>query len=190
MNKENKININKEGDLIKIRLNIGCGDNLLPEKEGWINMDLFSYKIHPNVVKYDITHKLPFDDCSVDEIKVSHILEHITAFQINFFIIESLRVLKDDGILNIIVPMTFPSYQHSIFMLPNYFYTLYRKDKISIHTSVEYKNVIQESSFRARSIKNKIDFKVMLSKIFIILKFLLVNEQNYVLEKNGEKGII
>ena len=58
------------------RLNVGCGRNILP---GWINLDTVSL---PGVdVVADLERcrekRLPFDDDSIDEFLLSHVVEHI-----------------------------------------------------------------------------------------------------------------
>ena len=56
-----------------MKLNLGCGNKLL---KGYINLDKFNY------YKCDVTHDLekfpyPFNNDSVNEILLSHVLEHI-----------------------------------------------------------------------------------------------------------------
>ena len=56
-----------------MKLNLGCGNKLL---KGYINLDKFNY------YKCDVTHDLekfpyPFKNDSVNEILLSHVLEHI-----------------------------------------------------------------------------------------------------------------
>ena len=56
-----------------MKLNLGCGSKIL---EGYTNVDKFDY------YKPDIVHDLevtpyPFKENSVDEILMSHVLEHI-----------------------------------------------------------------------------------------------------------------
>ena len=56
-----------------MKLNLGCGSKVLP---GWTNLDKFS------TYKPDIVHDLevfpyPFENNSVEEIILSHVLEHI-----------------------------------------------------------------------------------------------------------------
>ncbi len=61
-----------------IRLNVGCGRNSLP---GWVNMDCIAL---PGVdIVADLEHcdknPLPFEDDSVDEFLLQHVIEHIRA---------------------------------------------------------------------------------------------------------------
>ena len=55
------------------KLNLGCGSKI---KEGFVNLDKY------NTFKPDIVHDLedfpyPFKENSIDEILLSHVLEHI-----------------------------------------------------------------------------------------------------------------
>lgn len=73
----------------KVKLNLGCGRNIL---EGWVNVDrvelpgvnvvaeLDTEKLFNSFfgVLTNVTPTLPFDDNSVDEFLLSHVLEHIT----------------------------------------------------------------------------------------------------------------
>lgn len=62
------------------KLNVGCGRNILPQSEGWVNLD-----ISPDVgadVLFDLTEiqydiQLPFPDGHFSEIYMSHVLEHL-----------------------------------------------------------------------------------------------------------------
>ena len=59
--------------ILFMKLNLGCGNKLL---KGYINLDKFNY------YKCDVTHDLekfpyPFKNDSVNEILLSHVLEHI-----------------------------------------------------------------------------------------------------------------
>ena len=81
----------------KMKLHLGCGARKL---DGWVNIDLDSTA--------DIVHdirKLEFiSDTSVDEIYISHCLEHISRKEIFDVLCEYNRVLKYHGVLRIAVP--------------------------------------------------------------------------------------
>jgi len=96
----------------KIRLNLGCASRPL---EGYINIDLDTKdKIiarYPNVkipnnldiFQYDIFN-LPFDDCSILEIRSESMLEHLSFLEEKNFFYEMQRVLAVGGVLDFSVP--------------------------------------------------------------------------------------
>lgn len=66
----------QSGALSSLRLNLGCGRNIM---DGWVNLDRES---GPGIdVVADLercrARPLPFDDDSVDELLLSHVLEHV-----------------------------------------------------------------------------------------------------------------
>ena len=84
-----------------MKLNLGCGYNQL---EGYINVDQ-DPRCKPDVVA-DLEKTLPFEDSSVDEITLTHVLEHLgqdTKTYLNIWK-EFYRVLKDQGVIKIVVP--------------------------------------------------------------------------------------
>lgn len=76
-----------------IKLHLGCGPNI---KEGYINID--KYVKAENVLQYDIAN-LPYEENSVDEILIEHVIEHIPFQDEESFWRESYRVLKPGGVL-------------------------------------------------------------------------------------------
>ena len=110
-----------------IKLNIGCGPN--GQFDGFINIDnspsiiiskfklvkYFAYKSGiisktqyqdnwKNIKKCDATKKIPFKRNSVDLIYSSHFLEHNSFKDGQNFLKECYRVLKNRGVLRIVVP--------------------------------------------------------------------------------------
>jgi predicted SAM-dependent methyltransferase len=107
------------------KVNLGCGPSGI---EGWINLDWGilpwlskniwlrdllirtgvlnkSYDLRwPDVRLFDIRKRLPFNDKSIDFIYCSHVLEHFEKYQILSILKESRRVLKDAGVLRIVIP--------------------------------------------------------------------------------------
>lgn len=79
------------------RLNLGSGGDY---KEGWINCDIRK-DIKTDVV-LDLKKKLPFEDNSVDEILMKHVLEHVPGY--GSLLREMHRVCKRGAIINILVP--------------------------------------------------------------------------------------
>ena len=83
-----------------MKLNLGCGNDF---REGYVNVDKYGTP--------DIQHDLeifpwPWEDSSVTEIVLSHVLEHLGQnTQIYLRLIQELyRVCKDQGLLHITVP--------------------------------------------------------------------------------------
>lgn len=105
-----------------LKLNLGCGP-VAPE--GWVNVDyslgarfarlplfrtinkrvkFFNVDWDDSILLHDLTTSFPFEDASVDVVYSSHTLEHLSKAQGEFFIGECARVLRDDGVIRIIVP--------------------------------------------------------------------------------------
>ena len=85
-----------------MKLNLGCGSKILP---GWTNLDKFeTYK--PDVVHDLEVFPYPFEDNSVDEIILSHVLEHIGQVPdvFNNIIKEIYRICRKDALIHISVP--------------------------------------------------------------------------------------
>ena len=85
-----------------MKLNLGCGNKI---KDGYINVDKF------DLYNVDLKHDLekfpyPFEDNSVEEILLSHVLEHIGQEPDIFIKIlkEFYRVCKNESIIHIYVP--------------------------------------------------------------------------------------
>ena len=90
-----------------MKLNLGCGNKLL---KGYINLDKFNY------YKCDVTHDLekfpyPFKNDSVNEILLSHVLEHIGQQPDTFINIikELYRICTNNALIIINVP--YPRYE-------------------------------------------------------------------------------
>ncbi len=105
-----------------MKLNLGCGLSVV---DGWINVDyalgarltklpLFStinrkFKVFSGdwdnrVFLHDLTCRFPWGDDSVDYCYSSHTLEHLTREQGVFLLQESHRVLRQGGVIRIVVP--------------------------------------------------------------------------------------
>lgn len=80
-----------------MRLNLGCSDRA---EDGWVNVDICP----PADVIADLTEPWPWPDSSVDAIQAADIFEHLPnkIHTLN----EAYRVLKPEGILDMIVPTT------------------------------------------------------------------------------------
>lgn len=93
------------------KLNLGCGKDIRPAAEGWVNMDIAPL---PGV---DVVHDLlefpwPFEDASVDHVFASHVMEHVPHFvpafpRKNGFLVvmeELHRILRPGGTVEIVSP--------------------------------------------------------------------------------------
>lgn len=84
-----------------MKLNLGCGYNKVP---GYINVDSDPL-CEPDVIA-DLESTLPWEDNSVDEIMLNHVLEHLgedTKTYLNLWK-EFYRILKDGASVLICVP--------------------------------------------------------------------------------------
>lgn len=97
----------RSGDAIRhnqgktnLLVNVGAGD---AGKAGWINLD--GYRAKGITLRWDARKSLPFPDKSVKGIFAEHVFEHIDyREEAPRFLAEARRVLKDNGVLRIIVP--------------------------------------------------------------------------------------
>jgi predicted SAM-dependent methyltransferase len=84
---------------MKKLLNLGCGGRFHP---AWTNLDFVS--TGPGVIAHDLKHRLPFSDSVFDAVYHSHVLEHFSKDQALSFLKECNRVLKEGGIIRVVVP--------------------------------------------------------------------------------------
>ena len=81
-----------------MKLNLGCGPD---RKEGYVNVDKFQ-QYNPDQLADLNEFPYPWDDNSVDEVFMSHILEHLDDQQ--KVLEEIYRILKKGGKLKLIYP--------------------------------------------------------------------------------------
>lgn len=82
-----------------VKLNVGCGNDI---KEGYINIDMYNNKLGIDV-NADLM-RLPFKNNCVDEIFISHTMEHIGIYGVPKTLSEFNRVMKIGAKLVISVP--------------------------------------------------------------------------------------
>jgi len=103
-------------------LNLGCGPQV---PDGWVNVDyalgarvirlpvlaalnrklkLFNVDWDDRIVLHNLTTTFPWPTGSVDVVYSSHTLEHMNREQGRRFLAECHRVLKDNGVIRIVVP--------------------------------------------------------------------------------------
>ena len=107
---------------IEMQLNLGCGTEVV---DGWVNVDysmgarlgqlpvvgvitrklkLFNVDWDSRIYLHNLTKRFPWGDGDVDIIYSSHTLEHLSSKDGRFFIAECYRVLKNNGVIRILVP--------------------------------------------------------------------------------------
>lgn len=81
-----------------LKINLGCGPDI---REGWENLDKWAFD--PAVKAVDLEEaKLPYPNDSADEMRATHVLEHV--FNFPALLNECHRVLAPGGIIYIEVP--------------------------------------------------------------------------------------
>jgi predicted SAM-dependent methyltransferase len=106
-------------------LNIACGTYLI---KGFDNLDYSNYK-NKKIIQWDARkQKLPYKSNSIDNIYVSHFIEHIDDKDAKFFFLECYRVLKKNCILRVSYPDANFLFNISIFKNQYfYFFNEYKK---------------------------------------------------------------
>lgn len=80
-----------------IKLDIGCGKTT---PEGWVGIDAIDFgQKHVLDVR-----KVPYQDDSVDEVRSSHFVEHLTGAERIHFFNELYRVMKNGATAQIVTP--------------------------------------------------------------------------------------
>lgn len=82
-----------------LKLNLGCGKVVL---EDYVNIDVVS--VDKRVVKQDIRDLSNYEDCSVDEIFLNQVIEHLNNRDLRPCLTEWNRVLKQGGKIVITTP--------------------------------------------------------------------------------------
>ncbi len=78
-----------------VRLNLGCGDKILP---GYVNVDVVPERssFTPDVI-CDVRNLTVFEDDFADEILAVHVIEHFWRWEVTNILTEWVRVLKPGG---------------------------------------------------------------------------------------------
>jgi len=87
-----------------MKLNLGCGQDIRPSSDGWVNID---WRQHDGVdMVLDITKvPLPFPNGSVEYVLTSHVFEHLPQWE--NVLIDIHRMLKPGGMCEVRVPRGF-----------------------------------------------------------------------------------
>jgi SAM-dependent methyltransferase len=98
MTKKSKIKDLANVEQSPIKLDLGCGNN---KEDGWVGVD--NIKTEKTDVVHDLeTYPWPFKDESVDEVKISHYIEHVK--DLIPFMNELHRVMKKGAKCSIAAP--------------------------------------------------------------------------------------
>jgi len=105
-----------------MKLNLGCGSQV---PDGWINVDyavgarfakipffralnkklgLFDLDWNEKIYLHDLTKRFPWQNSTIDVVYCSHTLEHFSQEDGRRFLAECHRVLRENGIIRILVP--------------------------------------------------------------------------------------
>jgi len=141
----------------KTILNLGCGPTRIKPKDKnteIIHIDKEPFW-KPDIVR-DIERGLPFDDNSIDEVHSEHLLEHVAPDNIDYFMYECWRVLKDKGKFTCIVPigkswMSSPYHKAPMSEMTPHFFTTWNHPEI---TGFKWK-LTHKQLFKAVDIKTE-----------------------------------
>lgn len=89
---------NLRKDVVNL-LNLGCGSHY---HSAWTNINFASAS--REVISHDLLQGIPFPAHTFDAVYLSHLLEHFPHDKADFLISECFRVLKEKGIIRIVVP--------------------------------------------------------------------------------------
>jgi len=84
-------------------LDLGCGENKVPNSIGLDNVQLPGMDIEHDLMDFPY----PFENESIDKIYLRHVIEHFTIENINLILNECNRLLRKDALLIITVPHVF-----------------------------------------------------------------------------------
>jgi len=83
-----------------MKINLGCGNR---KKEGYLNVDI-NPDVKPDLVCNVFALPLPFPSGTVDEIHARHVIEHLPQEMFMPWMEEIWRILKPNGLFEIIAP--------------------------------------------------------------------------------------
>jgi len=148
-----------------MRLDLCCG----PRKpEGYLGIDILQFKGVDRV--HDLNYGIPFPDEHFDEVRAHDAIEHIESGKMLFN--EIWRVLKDGGLVDILVPSTdgrgaFQDLTHVSYWNENSFrywtnpapFLDYYRGKclfemVELYTTPLSQDMVRHVVFKARAVKN------------------------------------
>ena len=140
-----------------LNLNISPGAYIIP---GFKSLDIYTphyYKSKEDFLKtrveYDLrSDSIPFESDSVDNIFISHAIEHVETFAVERFFTESYRVLTVGGVLRVCCPDA--KFLYSVSCFDNEYWT-WRERRMKKDTRQRYDpelSGIQQSDFLIREL--------------------------------------
>lgn len=116
----NKVESNIPSPRNGLNLNVGAGNYVI---DGFKNLDFYSEHYYSSKeaflkerIVYDLrSDNLPFNDGVVDNIYISHVIEHVETEYVVKFIEEAFRVIAAGGVLRVACPDAEFLYQVSLF---------------------------------------------------------------------------
>lgn len=84
------------------RLNLGAGDDIRPNEDGWVNCDI--RRLDGIDCVFDVTMTFPFASSDFGEILANDLIEHLPFNRVWAFLSECFRVLKPGGVLRLRLP--------------------------------------------------------------------------------------
>ncbi len=129
-----------------MKLDLGCGRN---KKEGFIGVDLIDAQ---GIIKSDILSYLKtLGDNSVDEVRMFHSLEHVSANHYIYVIKNLLRVCKNGAIIEIGVPYYNNSFDaanpHHNIHFSEHSFRFFCREKEDRHNVIKKQDLIADYSF-------------------------------------------
>lgn len=156
-----------------IRVNLGCGKDVL---DGWENYD--KYPSDSRVKRIDLgVLPLPFDSGVVDEVKLSHIVEHLVYRK--EFMLEIYRILKPGGRVTVLLPCFAPSLDHK-----SWFHT--PETMVSVCKDVTKLNYTHDSPRPFNLVMFKYNWghpRLFIKNLFMLLKCLYHSSCTWVMKK-------
>jgi predicted SAM-dependent methyltransferase len=138
-NKDTKIKDKTSGNffLDNIKLNFGPGPSWIKPDSTWYSIDIDS-GLGDIVLNFQSFERLPLHDDSVVCVYGSHVFEHISIFKSQIVFNEIYRVLKENGILRLVIPDVEKSIKE--YVVRNNEYKLFqrRKERAKERYGLEY----------------------------------------------------
>jgi len=151
------------------KLNFGCGKQIKPKEEGWVNVDIQKGKKVDKSFNFE-KFPYPFKANTFDYIFVDNVLEHLD--NIPKVMDELWRICKNEAIIEIIVPYWNHSVAYNDPTHKHYFNTRAIEVLCDINSSYKIKNKEMFELLEIKRIPGNIKKKVPLPMLNFLDKFL------------------